>query len=150
MAYSSTWRTINTTATATIRRRSTESVFATNSCYYLVFSNVYAQNQCKRSGLVTSSIEPSSSCSQTTLVKTSKISLKNVKPSDCSISIVYTDESGLGVEEKKAIENGIQPVSKKKKRSIWRKILSGSKKLKSIALLNVITVVYGIFFLILI
>lgn len=161
MAYPSTptWRT--TTSTTIITRKDSAI-----SGYFFFFSTIYSPQHYKRSRLTTFSVEPSSasscpSCSTTahssTLphVTNKKQPLQNGRNYDGSFSVVYFEDSFIALEKEEeekgktgtitSMSNHVGYISPKvKKRSFWRKILSASK-IRSILLLNVITIVNGMF-----
>lgn len=110
-----------------------------------------------------SSLTPSSSCSSCSTSSCScstyyntatsryirnQKSPENERTHDVTFSIVHTDGSNKfeqKINKAKAhnsLKRGLKAIAKK--RPLWRKFWFSSKKMRSIILLNVITVVYGI------
>ncbi|KAJ4848125.1 hypothetical protein Tsubulata_049204 [Turnera subulata] len=142
----STWRA-TARATATTRKSSASSM----PSYLFYFSTIHSPRRYKRSLCITLSFEPAASSSHSSSnfpaqVKTDKGSLKGGETLDGSLSAVNSDEPVIsnGKEDVKPLvtTNAKRDSAKTKKRNFWRKVFA-SKKVKSVVLLNLITVVYA-------
>ncbi|KAJ8772166.1 hypothetical protein K2173_027343 [Erythroxylum novogranatense] len=155
MAYPSlpaTWRTGS--ATATTRKDFPSGV----SCSFISFSIITDSQRCKRSRLFIFSTDPASSsysscstshCTDLPYLKNKKRTSQSAKIIDGSSAINACCDDGSGVAfvaKDKAIvrrSGHIGLISKVEKRPFWRKFLFASEKIRSVLLLNVITVVYA-------
>ncbi|KAJ6295123.1 hypothetical protein OIU76_023093 [Salix suchowensis] len=155
------WRT--TTSTAAPAIKDTASLISGS---FLFFSSiVHVPQQYKRSRLISFSVDTSfsssSSCSSSsstlTHVLNKKKSLKLAETYDGSFLFVFSDDDEEEEEEEEEGEgegegeNGtiseksdrVGLVSSNVKKQPWKKVLFASDKIKSILLLNVITIVYA-------
>ncbi|KAJ4713524.1 Drug/metabolite transporter [Melia azedarach] len=138
-----TWKMVKNDTTSSI-----SSCFNNTSMFFF-FSNASRQHN-KRLHSTTFSIEPSSSsssCCSTSqanaLTRTTyKKSAKNEKGNGGVFSVLQSDKS-IALEKKESAEASTKSGQIIKKRPFWRGVLFASKKIKSILLLNVITIVYA-------
>ncbi|KAJ6687760.1 hypothetical protein OIU74_016452 [Salix koriyanagi] len=155
-----TWRTATSTCTSTAApaRKDTASLIPGS---FLFFSSiVHVPQQYKRSRLISFSVDTSfsssSSCSSSsstlTHVLNKKKSIKLEETYDGSFLFVFSDDDEEEEEEGEGEgKNGtisetsdrVGLISSNVKKQPWRKVLFASDKIKSILLLNVITIVYA-------
>lgn len=95
------------------------------------------------------SSDPSCSTSQTAIIRyrRTRKPLHLGRASDVNLTITHRGDSIKFVKkERKSVKQNFLPRELKRaarKKSLWQKVLFASRKIRSIVLLNVITIVYG-------
>ncbi|KAJ6677098.1 hypothetical protein OIU85_010293 [Salix viminalis] len=153
-----TWRTTTSTCTRTAASARKDTASLISGSFLFFSSIVHVPQHYKRSRSISFSVDTSfsssSSCSSSsstlTHVLNKKKSLKLAETYDGSFLFVFSDddeeeegegEGKTGIISEKSDRVGL--VSSIVKKQPWRKVLFASDKIKSILLLNVITIVYA-------